>query len=309
MINKLLTLILILKLITINAQNLKVQTFGNKNDRAIIFLHGGPGYNSVSFERTTAEKLSEKGFYVISYDRRGEGRNTKLDAEFTFNQTFDDLIYIYKTYNLKKASLVGHSFGGVIATLFADKYPNKVTSVILIGVPISLQKTLKNIVSKCKEIYTKNDDKINLYYIKLLEKMDTKSLEYSNYCFMHAMYNGFYTTKNPNKNAIDLYKKFKSDSLLKKYSNEMNYIAPQKFWKNEKYTSISLKNNLKNLKNNNIKIYGLYGKEDGLYSEDQINELKNILGNDSVKYLDNCSHNVFIDRQKEFINLLNNWIN
>lgn len=32
-----------------------VNTFGNSKDPAIIFIHGGPGYNSQDFEITTAE--------------------------------------------------------------------------------------------------------------------------------------------------------------------------------------------------------------------------------------------------------------
>jgi len=220
--NKILTLLFFF-IIGNNAftQNLQVETFGNEKDTPLIFLHGGPGYNSVVFERTTAEELANNGFYVISYDRRGEGRNEDLKAEFTFNQTFDDLNQIFEIYGLQKASLLGHSFGGVVATLFADKYPEKIETLILVGAPISIQETLTNIVVKCKAIYLEKNDKVNLNYISMLEKMDSSSLEYSSYSFMHAMSNGFYSTKNPNKEAILLYQKMQSDTLLKKYASKM----------------------------------------------------------------------------------------
>lgn len=286
------------------AQNLQIETFGNKKDKPVIFLHGGPGYNSVTFEKTTAKELSDNGFYVISYDRRGEGRNEKLSAEYTFAQTIEDLNQIY---DLDKAIIIGHSFGGVIATFFADKFSEKIESVILISTPISMQETLKNIIDKSKLLYQEKNDKMNLYYIDMLEKMDKASLEYSSYCFMHAMSNGFYSTKNPNEKAVELYKSFQADSVLKKYASKMEYLAPKKFWENESYTTISIKENLKELKNNNIKVYAIYGKEDGLYSKEQVVELKNILGSNSVEYLDNCSHNVFIDQQDKFVELLQKW--
>ncbi|PWI30296.1 alpha/beta hydrolase [Flavobacteriaceae bacterium LYZ1037] len=289
------------------AQNLEVQTFGHANDKPIIFLHGGPGYNSVSFEKTTAEALAKNGFFVISYDRRGEGRNEPLTAAYTFNETFDDINQIFKSFNLKKVSLIGHSFGGVIATLFADNYPDKINSLILVGTPVSMQETLKNIVSKSKAIYLEKDDKVSLNYINMLEKMDSTSLEYSSYSFMHAMSNGFYATKSPNQDAIALYKTFQSDTLLKKYASKMGYVAPQKFWKNEQYTTISLRENLENLKAKKVKVFAIYGKEDGLYSEEQIENLKSILGDSKVIYLDNCSHSVFIDQQKEFIESIKKW--
>ncbi|MGY0426846.1 MAG: alpha/beta fold hydrolase, partial [Polaribacter sp.] len=180
-------------------------------------------------------------------------------------------------------------------------------TLILLSVPISMQETLRNIVSKSKEIYEKKEDKVNLNYISMLEKMDSTSLEYSSYCFMHAMSNGFYSTKKPNEKAINLYQKFQTDNLLKKYASKMEYLAPQKFWKNEHYTTISLKENLEELKSKKVKIYAIYGKEDGLYSKEQVEELKGILGGNKVKYLKNCSHNVFIDQQKEFIELLKEW--
>jgi len=289
------------------AQDLEVQTFGNKNNKPIIFLHGGPGYNSVTFESTTAEELAKNGFFVISYDRRGEGRNESLTATYTFDETFKDINQIYKTFNLKKATLIGHSFGGVIATLFADTYPENINTLILVGTPVSMQETLKNIVSKSKAIYLEKDDKANLNYISMLEKMDSTSLEYSSYSFMHAMSNGFYTTKNPNQKAIDLYKTFQSDTLLQKYASKMGYVAPQKFWQNEQYTTISLEKNLEKLMAKKVKIFAIYGKEDGLYSEEQITELKLIIGNNKVTYLENCSHSVFIDQQKEFIESIKVW--
>lgn len=49
-VNKILTLIfLIASGNTLLAQNLKVQTFGSEKNKLLIFLHGGPGYNSVAF--------------------------------------------------------------------------------------------------------------------------------------------------------------------------------------------------------------------------------------------------------------------
>ncbi len=68
----------------VNAQELYTRSFGNPASTPVIFLHGGPGYNSVPFEVTTAEKLSQNGFYVIIYDRRGEGRSKDTAARFTF---------------------------------------------------------------------------------------------------------------------------------------------------------------------------------------------------------------------------------
>jgi proline iminopeptidase len=106
-----------------NGQNLYIKTYGNENEKPIIFIHGGPSGNSTLFESTTAQKLADKGFYVIVYDRRGEGRSTDPDAKFTYQEAFQDLNSILEQYHLKEVTLIGHSFGGLVATLYTAKYP------------------------------------------------------------------------------------------------------------------------------------------------------------------------------------------
>ena len=299
----------ILSISYVNAQEIYSKAYGNPEDKSLIFLHGGPGYNCVNFEATTAQQLANKGFYVIVYDRRGEGRSKDPNAKFTFEETFNDLNAVYQKYGITKSSLIGHSFGGIVASLFAEKYPEKIQSVVLVGAPISLQETFKTIISTSKDIYTSKNDSINLKYISILEKMDTSSIQYSSYCFVHAMQNGFYTPKNISEKAKEIYAKFKTDTLLVKYSTQMTYQAPQGFWKNENYTMLDLTNNLKELKQKEIKIYALYGKDDGLFSEKQVTDIKSIIGDDHLKYFENCSHNVFIDQQDKFIKSLKKWIN
>lgn len=288
-------------------QSIYTKTFGSSKDKPIIFLHGGPGYNCVNFEATTAQQLADKGYFVIVYDRRGEGRSKDANAKFTFKETFDDLNSIYQKLSLTKATLIGHSFGGVVATLFAEAYPKKVQSIILVGAPVSLQTTFKNILDKSKSIYQTRKDSVNLNYISMLENMDTASIKYSSYCFGHAMQNGFYTPKNPTAEAKNIYSKFRTDTLLIKYASQMSYEAPQGFWKNEKYTTIDLTKNLQALQKQKIRLFGLYGKDDGLYSIQQVTDLQTLIGSNNLKYFDNCSHNVFIDQQTQFIEQIKTW--
>jgi proline iminopeptidase len=289
-------------------QQLYTKAFGNNKNKPIIFLHGGPGYNCANFEVTAAQQLADKGFFVIVYDRRGEGRSSDPNAQFTFKESFDDINSIYQKYDLKKATLIGHSFGGVVATLFAESNAKKVQSVLLVGAPVSLQTTFKSILSKSKNLYQTKKDSVNLKYVLMLENMDTTSIEYSSYCFGHAMQNGFYTTANPTPEAKTIYSLFKTDSTLTKHAFKMTYEAPQGFWRNEKYTTIDLSKNIQSLFEENIQIFGLYGKDDGLYSALQIEQLQSMIGSNNLKYFDQCSHNVFIDQQQQFLDAVTMWI-
>jgi proline iminopeptidase len=284
-----------------NGQSIYSKAFGNPKNPAAIYLHGGPGYNSANFEVTTAQNLSNNGYYVIVYDRRGEGRSYDKNAKYNFEETFVDLNELYKKFNIQKAVLIGHSFGGMVATLFAEKYPEKITAIAYVGAPINLQKSFKHIIAKSKEIYSTKKDTTNLYYINKLSEMDSSSLEYSSYSFLHAMQNGFYTPKNLNPEAKELYKLFKTDSTLMKYARKMEIEAPKGFWENDHYTTLNMAETIKTLKANGMKIGGYYGREDGLYSPDQVYELQEIIGSNYMMYLDNCSHNFFIDQQTSFI--------
>ena len=302
-----LSLLLLFATLLTHSQDLYINVFGDSKNQPLIFLHGGPGYNCANFEGTTAQQLANKGFYVIVYDRRGEGRSKDVPAMYTFQETINDLVAIYQKYNLKKATLVGHSFGGVVGTFFAEKHPEKVQSLILVGAPVALQETFATIITSSKALYQAKNDSVNLRYIALLENMNKSSLEYSSYCFMHAMQNGFYSPQQPSEEAKNIYATFRTDTALAQYAGQMSYEAPQGFWKNEKYTTLDLTDKLKSLRRKKVPIFGLYGKEDGLYSEEQVAKLQKLIGKKNVYYLDHCSHNVFADQQTLFIQAVENW--
>jgi proline iminopeptidase len=291
-----------------SSQSLYSKAYGKATDKPIIFLHGGPGYNCVGFEVSTAQALANKGFYVIVYDRRGEGRSIDDKAQFTFQEAFDDLEVLCTKYKIKKPTLIGHSFGGMVATLFAEKYPSKINSIVLVGSPMSLQESFKYILTTCKSIYTQKQDTTQLKFIAQVEKMDTTTLRYSSMCFQYAMSNGAYSTKTPNEESKAITTRIKADSLFKKYASTMQPIPTNGFSQNEKYTTLNMLPSIKNIVSKKTKIFALYGKEDGLYSPKQIEELQKIVGTDNLKYFDNCSHNVFINQQTNFITSLVKWV-
>jgi proline iminopeptidase len=124
---------------------------------------------------------------------------------------------------------------------------------------------------------------------------------------MQAGKNGAYVPKEPSDDAKSIYSAMKADSLYN-FVKQMTFQPPQGFWKNEKYTTIDLTNNIKELAKKKVPVFGFYGKEDGLYSAEQIESLKNIISQENIVYYDNCSHNVFIDRQKDFLQQFKSWV-
>ena len=287
-------------------QQLHVKTFGDKKAKPVILLHGGPGYNSAAFEAITAQRLADSGFFVVSYDRRGEGRSLNANAAYTFQQTFDDLNFIYQSLKLKKATLMGASFGGIVAILYANHFPEKVNSVILIGAPIAMQESLRNILNSSEKISRQKQDTAQLHLIQRIRSMDTASREYSVQCFQLIQRNNFFTPQNPTEERTKLLAQLAKDSLAK-FASLMNFKAAEGFWKNEHYTTLDLTDTIQLLLKKKIKVFGLYGKDDKYFSEQQIKNLSQMLGKSNVNYWDRCSHGVTTDRQTDFIEALKKW--
>src|SRR5215831_12898575 len=92
-----------------------------------------------------AQYLSERGFAVLRYDKRGIGANFTINQNVWGNATVNDLksdADAEKALNVlttqpevdpKKISLIGHSEGTVIAPRIAIDNPTKIKNIILTG--------------------------------------------------------------------------------------------------------------------------------------------------------------------------------
>lgn len=282
------------------------RAFGKETNDPVIFLHGGPGSSSVYFEATTAQMLADQGFYVIIYDRRGEGRSKDPDAKMNYDEFFQDLNSIFEKYRIKRSNLIGFSFGGLVTTLYAEKYPEKVKSIVLTSALISQQASYNTILNSVESIYTRQKDTASIHSVVKIRKMDTHSLPYRTEVFNHASRNGFFSLQEPDSAAALIYSRYNSDKLITSYVK--NEKAVEAFWKNEKLKNIDITPALKKLIARKIPVYAVYGKQDGLYSEKQIADLRLLVGEQRLKYLDNCSHTVFVDQQSQFIGALSGWL-
>lgn len=285
-------------------QNLYIKTYGNVKNKTIIFIHGGPSGNATLFEGTTAQNLADKGFYVIAYDRRGEGRSADPDAKFTFEEAFQDLNFIYKKYHLKKAILLGHSFGGLVATLYTNKYPQNVSALVLAGALFSQQETYDHILNSIKKAHYGDSKTLNK--IAYVEKLNKNSAGYRKHCYDLASDENYFKMPNPTKASKKLYANYEASEFYK--NNIRNKNAPLVFYQNEKQNNIDTRSFLKKIKSYGVPIYGIYGKDDGVFSSAQINSLKAITGEKNFTFLDNCSHYLFVDQQTEFLSKLKYWL-
>lgn len=98
----------------------------------ILFLHGGPGlfhdYLAESFKTLSSE------YRLIFFDQRGSGKSHPIDPEtgITISDFVSDIEALRKTLKLSSFTIIGHSWGGLLAALYAKQYGQYLTSMILI---------------------------------------------------------------------------------------------------------------------------------------------------------------------------------
>ncbi len=103
-----------------------------KKASPIIYLHGGPGGPISAFNIKTLAAFAEDGYDVFLYDQIGGGRSDRLDniAAYTADRHARDLEAIVAQLNAQKVILLGQSWGGILATLYAAAHPDKIEKII-----------------------------------------------------------------------------------------------------------------------------------------------------------------------------------
>ncbi|UCG33437.1 MAG: alpha/beta hydrolase, partial [Phycisphaerales bacterium] len=128
-------------------KDIRLHHFSVGKGMPVLFVHGGPGFPTREVP-PGLERLADE-YSVHFYDQRGCGRSTRPFDRFdtqTFpqsmmklNQTLGiaaqiaDIERIRRILGPDKLILVGHSFGGFIASLYAAEFPDRVHAMVLIA--------------------------------------------------------------------------------------------------------------------------------------------------------------------------------
>lgn len=106
---------------------------GNPKGKAVVFLHGGPGGGSDAKHR----RFFDPSVYnIIVFDQRGCGRSTP-HASLHENSTWklvDDLEQLRTHFEIETWQVFGGSWGSTLALAYAQRYPKRVTELVLRGI-------------------------------------------------------------------------------------------------------------------------------------------------------------------------------
>lgn len=99
--------------------------------KPLMIVHGGPGASHDYFLPYLVP-LAEHN-RLIFIDERGSGQSQRLEdsTKYTVENMVEDVEAVRKALGLGKMSLLGHSYGGVLAQAYALKYQKNLTHLIL----------------------------------------------------------------------------------------------------------------------------------------------------------------------------------
>lgn len=113
-----------------NGEALSYVTLGNPSGYPVVFLHGFT--DNAEDWVPLFPWLSEK-FYLILVDLRGHGSSSAPECCYTRYDFAYDVKLLLDTLHLPRVNLVGHSLGSMVAQTFAERWPERVTRVVLIA--------------------------------------------------------------------------------------------------------------------------------------------------------------------------------
>ena len=110
---------------------------GQANGRSVVLMHG-KNFCGATWEGSI-KALSDAGYRVIAPDQIGFCSSSKPDHyQYSFQQLATNTHQLLEKLGIQKATLIGHSTGGMLATRYALMYPAQTEQLGLVN-PIGLE--------------------------------------------------------------------------------------------------------------------------------------------------------------------------
>lgn len=255
-----------------NLHTIYVSTYGNKNGKPVIYVHGGPGAGT---NQHMPRFFNPKKYYIVLVDQRGCGKS-RPSAELRENDTthlINDFEKVRKFLNIKKWMVYGGSWGSTLSLAYAMKHPKKTTELVLRGIYFCTDDEI-HWISEPKGAQYFNPEAWE-YYKNMLPKKNKNKLYIEEYqkCFQ-----GKYGKQNKDKCMLawgvledsisslnptplkKLIKDTKKDNVYSKMSPiENHYFLNNCFFKPNHFLNPSNLNKIKNIPTTIVQ--GLYDLE------------------------------------------------
>ena len=239
--------------------------------------------------------LSENGYICVIHDHRGHGASVKNKRDLGYfytediNYIIDDLYqitkYIKNKYPDLKINLFAHSMGTLVARGYLKKYDDKINKMILSGPPTENSMELLGLmIAKF----------LNIFYKKNVPNKLLNNLTFGNYSKDVNKKNEWICL---NEDIVEAYNK---DELCGYIFTTNGFINLYKLMIN------AFKKNNWNMKNKNLPIYIIAGRNDKvIQNEEKFTKLSKFITERGYK---NVQSKLYNDMKHEILNEKNNKI-
>ncbi|MBD3274008.1 MAG: alpha/beta fold hydrolase [Candidatus Marinimicrobia bacterium] len=143
-----------------------VKPSGTPNGETVVLFHGKNFFGA--YWEDTINTLRDNGYRVVVPDQIGFGKSSKPDIHYSFHLLAQNTKRLLNEIGVQKATIVGHSMGGMLATRFALMYPVTTTHLVLEN-PIGLEDyrikvPFKTIESAYEGLLQRSEDGIRNYF-------------------------------------------------------------------------------------------------------------------------------------------------
>ncbi len=138
-------------LIHIFSHKIYYEIYGAEHSDTLLYLHGGPGASCLDFVNQ-AKALSRK-MRIIIFDQFGVLRSDAIaeDEEYNMEYQVEMIEEMRRTLGIEKWSILGHSYGGMLAVLYAHMYPDSIHRVILDCPSLLFEDSAKSVAEYARE--------------------------------------------------------------------------------------------------------------------------------------------------------------
>ncbi|MFT4311438.1 MAG: alpha/beta fold hydrolase [Candidatus Woesearchaeota archaeon] len=135
---------------------------GNPDGEPWIYLHGGPG----SYFSDKVKRFFGDDKKVLFFNQRGSPGNKYVDVLKDNNTDFlvSDILAFMDKFGFEKVKIFGSSFGSFLALVFAIRYPERVSRLVLNGVFLGSKSEINRIF----------DGSLNDFYPDVFEYVDSR---------------------------------------------------------------------------------------------------------------------------------------
>lgn len=284
--------------VEVNGYKINIEVLGE--GEPIFFFAGGPGNSHDYMQGNFGQYYKTNKLVFIDHLGRGLSDNAKQKSEYSVQNDVDVTEAIRKHLKLNKISLVGHSYGTVVAQAYAIQYPQYVDKMVLIAGFHS------------GEMWQANCDSYNhnakTYFPKEWKKVDSlRNLGYISsdsefqkvYWSMPAKYIYYHNTKLKQNVPSEEHRGMNLDVYFAIIGRDADFNVSGSMMDTD------FRKDLKNLKMPTLITAGRY---DGVSTPEFNYQYKTYMPQAKFVMFENSSHNPYLEEPEKFYNLFEEFL-